>query len=380
MKRNVLIVDDNADDRRVVKRHLGRDNYCEYVFREASSGSAGLAELTDQTPDVVVLDHHLGESNGIEVLDHLRRTSPREVAVVFLTGSDGLRADPLEHGADDYLSKEEITGQQLRRAVDNAVVKARTRAALERSRAELEHALEELTRRAEFEGRMMGVVSHDLRTPLQTLELGLNVVAAHDAFPEALESTVQRMQRSTRRMTSMVGQLLDLTRIRGAGRFPVSLTNVDVHDIVQQQVEELSVAHPDRRILWTCKGHGRGAFDAVAVGQLVTNLLGNALQHGTASEPIRVLAEGSAGRLVLEVANHGDPIPSHLRRQLFEPFHRGPTSGRGLGLGLYISRQIVRAHDGTIDVSCEAGDVVFRATLPLRAMTTQPAPQSSSSM
>ena len=146
MKRNVLIVDDNADDRRVVKRHLGRDNYCEYVFREASSGSAGLAELTDQTPDVVVLDHHLGESNGIEVLDHLRRTSPREVAVVFLTGSDGLRADPLEHGADDYLSKEEITGQQLRRAVDNAVVKARTRAALERSRAELEHALEELTR------------------------------------------------------------------------------------------------------------------------------------------------------------------------------------------------------------------------------------------
>jgi signal transduction histidine kinase len=194
------------------------------------------------------------------------------------------------------------------------------------------------------------------------------------AAPRSLRSA-QRIARSAGRMMRMIEALLDFTRIRTGSGIPVERGRADLVAITRQVLEELRLANPERDVLFEVRGDGRGAWDADRLAQVVSNLLGNALTHGADSGPVRIVLDATGDPVDLVVQNQG-VIPAEALPALFEPFRRaasphGARALSGLGLGLYISREIVIAHGGVIAVSsADGGGTTFRVSLPRGGETT----------
>lgn len=367
--RRIVIVDDNADDRRLLVRHLSRDPVHAYEIVEASNGAEGIDAVERIAPDIVILDQHLGESTGTEVLMTMRERGFAHIPVVFLTGSEGRiepPAAPLELGADDFLSKDEVSGRYLRRAIDNAIVKAKTRFELERSRTELAAALEEVTQRMEFERRLIGVVSHDLRDPLSAMTVAVETLKRGD-LPPSSHRVLAILERTTAHMSAMVTQLLDVTRVRQDGAYPVRFEEVDLEALVDERVDSLRAANDGTTIELVTEIEGAVEADATSLRRALDNLVGNAVRHGDPTRPITVRVVEREGFAEISVANAGDPIPADRLTSLFEPFTKGARSHRdGLGLGLYITREIIAAHGGTIEVASGDAQTRFTLRVPLR--------------
>jgi signal transduction histidine kinase len=161
---------------------------------------------------------------------------------------------------------------------------------------------------------------------------------------------------ATRRMERMIHELLDFTRARLAGGIPARPTPLSLDKLLERVVEEFQVSHPTRLIVSKAEGDMRGSWDESRLGQLLDNLVGNAVQHSPEDTPVEVKAVGVPDGITLTVRNEGPPVPLEERATLFEPFKRGKrASGDGLGLGLYIARQIVVAHGGRISVESGVG-------------------------
>jgi phosphoserine phosphatase RsbU/P len=164
----------------------------------------------------------------------------------------------------------------------------------------------------------------------------------------------------------MLDQLYDLARVRLGGGIAIDPAAMEARRLVQRVVEEFRLTHPERAIIVEEDGGStHGTWDEQRLGQILSNLVGNALRHGDKQAPVRVRLLGASSELVLEVENGGAIAPS-VREHLFDPFRRGTRPSRdSLGLGLYIVRQIVLAHGGSIDVSSsEREGTSFRVQLP----------------
>jgi len=185
------------------------------------------------------------------------------------------------------------------------------------------------------------------------------------------QRTVQRMIRAADRMTRMIEQLLDLTRARLAGGLDCSNDPqcLDVVELIRRTVEELRGTHPKHDIQLETQGDCTTTGDADRLLQLLSNLIGNALQHGTPGSAVRVRATPSERHVVVAVHNAGC-IPADVLPALFDPFRtRQPSSKSGLGLGLYIAQQIAKAHAGDLRVeSSEAAGTTFTVQLPRRTL------------
>jgi len=227
-----------------------------------------------------------------------------------------------------------------------------------------------------FRERMMGILGHDLRNPLSTITMadGL-LLQRQDLAPEA-RNQVLRIRHAADRMQEMIGALLDFTRARFLGKVPVSPLPADMAEIAHGVVDELRVVWPDHDIQLQVHGDAHGRWDPGRMGQVISNLVGNAITYGDPNTPVRVSVDGTGDEMVVKVSNHGAPIPADLMPVLFEPFRRGvpeDRSPRGLGLGLYIVQQIVLAHDGTIDVASTAQEgTTFIVRLPRAPVAAQP--------
>jgi signal transduction histidine kinase len=215
---------------------------------------------------------------------------------------------------------------------------------------------------------MVAVLAHDLRNPLSTVRALSSNFARSDALPERVRQGLAHVESAARRMDELIGTLLDFSGTRAGGTIPVVREPSDVSAVVLAVLEELRQAMPDRRLTMNLVGDTSAVVDAARVAQVVSNLVGNALAHGSPSEDVRVTLDGSGRDLVLAVRNQGATIPPTLVPVLFEPFRRGTgatSHPRGLGLGLYITREIVRAHEGTIEVeSTDDRGTVFTVRLP----------------
>ncbi|GEJ57097.1 PAS domain-containing sensor histidine kinase [Anaeromyxobacter diazotrophicus] len=220
-------------------------------------------------------------------------------------------------------------------------------------------------RREEMQRLLVGVVGHDLRNPLSTFLNGLHVLRAEPALSERGRRTLDRMRNAAAGMDRLVSDLLDYTRIRAGQGIPVSRLPARLRDVVVPLVEDARLAHPDRSIVCSGQGDDAGRWDPDRLGQVVSNLLTNALKHGARGEPIEVRWRGEERAVVLEVANGGPPIPPELLARLFEPMTQGEARRDGVGLGLFITREVVRAHGGRVVArsSPELG-TVFEVELP----------------
>jgi signal transduction histidine kinase len=222
-----------------------------------------------------------------------------------------------------------------------------------RRRAELRSS--QLGRQVQFSQLLVGIVSHDLRNPLNVIQLNaalLERAGLRDEFARC----VQRIQSSTAMSLRLIRDLLDFTQARLGGGLPVVRAPGDIVEIVQQAADAARLAHPARRIEVDAHGDGAGTWDADRIAQVVGNLLNNALVYGDPDSPIHVAVHAEHSRVRIAVHNAGEPIPPALREALFEPLQQGEStagrSGRNIGLGLYIVRQIARAHGG--EVQCRS--------------------------
>lgn len=213
---------------------------------------------------------------------------------------------------------------------------------------------------------ILAIVSHDLRSPLQAILMGAQVLATH--ADGTVVSVASRVRSSARRATKLIENLLDFTEARVRGTIPISRTACDVGAVVRGAVDEIRLAAPDRVIAVDVAGEPRAYVDGDRIAQVVANLVSNAVRYGAPGAQVDVRVGLRDSELVLEVHNEGRPIPPALLGQLFDPYRRGSSQARGsVGLGLFITKQIVDAHGGAVDVrSSDAEGTTFRVRVPAR--------------
>jgi two-component system sensor histidine kinase/response regulator len=363
---NILVVDDIEQNLIAIEALLTRPGI---RVLKASSGPAALEILLVEEIALALVDVQMPEMDGFELAELIRgsdRTST--VPLIFLTAaarepSASFRG--YEAGAVDFLYKP-IDGPVLRSKV-NVFVE------LYEQKKRLSQQLEELRQSLYLNEMFTAVLGHDLRNPLSAVMNGAALLKIISEDPK-ITLAAERIQSSGKRMAKMVDQLLNVARIRSVG-FELQLMDTDYEMLCRTIVDELRGSEEDRIRLKTT-GEVKGMVDIDRFSQVMSNLLGNALQHGKPGTAIDLHIDGSgAGVIRLCVHNEGG-IPREQLETIFEPFHLGAEnrrSAQGLGLGLYIVKQFVEAHGGQVQVfSDEKESTSFDITMP-RDGATKPA-------
>ncbi|MEM5314365.1 sensor histidine kinase [Paraburkholderia sp. JHI869] len=216
----------------------------------------------------------------------------------------------------------------------------------------------------------VGILAHDLRTPLGAIAMSAQYLLQAEEIPVQVLRVSATVQRSGARMQRIIEDLVDFTRTRLGGMLPVHLQPANVGNICRQAITEIEALHPNETVRWLSDGDLSGNWDGIRLGQLLTNLLQNAIDHGRAGSPITVTTHGLDDAVQLSVFNEGEPISAAALKSIFDPLTRTPLdaeprrAGAGLGLGLFIARQITLAHGGTLEVRSENDGTTFTATLP----------------
>lgn len=222
---------------------------------------------------------------------------------------------------------------------------------------------------------LLGVLGHDLRTPLSAVMMAGGLIRKHDKLPDRIQNLAAQICASTEHATRMVGDLLDLARCNLGGGIPVNAKSADLEKVCRSVVGEIRIANPGADIVFEEGNPKIGAFDELRMAQVFSNLVTNAVRHGDHSQLIRVSLFNEFSAFVFSVQNHGEAIPPEKMSYLFNPEGRfsryaktesGPSAG--LGLGLYIAAEIVRSHGGKIDVTSDSiKGTCFKVILPTSA-------------
>jgi PAS domain S-box-containing protein len=299
--------------------------------------------LRDDDPELhAVLQRH-GATTALIVPFHVMGT-PIAVATFVFGQESGRR-----HSLADMNIADEIA-RRAAQIVENA-----------RLHSEVAQALT-------YRERVMGILGHDLRNPISAV-LSLSTTLSQRAdVPERTKEGLRHIHKSAERMEQMIASILDFTQLRFRGLPRLALEAFDLEHVVRTVVEELRVANPRRTITVDTVGELHGRWDASRMGQVVSNLVGNALTHGVDDTPVTVSLTAETDHVLVAVTNRGPTIPTEALGKLFEPFWQAPkpeaTKSRGLGLGLFIVHQIVQAHGGGIVVRSHSNETTFTVRVP----------------
>jgi signal transduction histidine kinase len=271
--------------------------------------------------------------------------------------------------------------QQRARALEYEIEqRKRLEDALREALVREQEAREEAERSVRYNEMFAGMLGHDLRNPLSAIMTGASYIARLDSSTKSTRAA-KRITASGERMARMIEQLLDFTRIRVGGGLPLSPTRVDLGDVCCRVKDELEAANPERSIVLEVVGDVAGDWDRDRLLQVISNLVGNAVHHGTTAVPVTIRCDGTDASLVKVSVHNGGVVPAQVLPLLFEPFRGSKYQHtRGLGLGLFISQQIVSAHGATLEVVSEpAAGTTFRLQLPraIPARTRTPPPQGA---
>ncbi|HEY7930446.1 MAG TPA: hybrid sensor histidine kinase/response regulator [Steroidobacteraceae bacterium] len=356
-----LLVDDLEENLLALAALLQRDDI---EILTARSGVEALDLLLRHEFALIILDVQMPEMDGFELAELIRGSErTRHVPLMFVTA--GNRDEHrifkgYEAGAVDFLYKP-IEPRML-------LSKADTFFQLHRQKAQIAQELQQRTQTLQMIEMFNAVLGHDLRNPLNAILTSAYVLQRRVADDIAQE-TARRILSSGRRMSRMIEDVLDVSRVRLGGGVALRREPTELLGLVQRVIHEHQTACPDRSIELTHAGALQGNWDAGRLAQVLSNLIGNALQHGERSAAVQVSLDGTRAETVcIEVANRGR-IPPALLPHIFEPFRGGAQRAGGgserLGLGLFIVQEIVRAHEGTVSVrSSEDQRTQFSVQLP----------------
>jgi sigma-B regulation protein RsbU (phosphoserine phosphatase) len=221
--------------------------------------------------------------------------------------------------------------------------------------------------RALFAEQMIGIVSHDLRNPLSSIQMGTHLLAQSEPS-HGQQRVLTRVQRAADRATRLIADLLDFTQARVGNGLAVERREVDLHDAIREAVEELADVYPGRKLEHRCLGAGTCLADPNRLAQAVGNLVSNAMVYGSPDKPVKVTSTVEANSVIIDVHNEGPVIPPLAQADLFQPMARGTNAtnaGRSVGLGLFIVSEIAKAHGGKAHVKSTVEEgTTFALTLP----------------
>ncbi|MBZ6377245.1 PAS domain-containing sensor histidine kinase [Pacificimonas flava] len=232
-----------------------------------------------------------------------------------------------------------------------------------KARAEI---IEDQQVEADLREQFLAILGHDLRNPVAAMTSGLSVLERR-IDDEKLMDVVRQMRLSADRASELIDNMMDFARVRlGDG---IGLNQVEtngLNDSIAQVVHEVALVNPEFRFETELDLDETVRCDVSRLTEVVSNLLGNAVTHGSADEPVRVAAKVDGERLRISVCNAGPPIPEETREMLFQPFFRAQvrSSQQGLGLGLYISNEIAKAHGGWLEVASDESETRFTINIP----------------
>ncbi|MCX4162994.1 MULTISPECIES: sensor histidine kinase [Paraburkholderia] len=215
----------------------------------------------------------------------------------------------------------------------------------------------------------LGMLGHDMRSPLQTILMTAQYLTVLNAG-EQVSVAASRLIRSGARMQALLNDMLDFNRTRLGLGISISPTDVDLEKLFADELDQLRAAHPDSRVDLDAKGDCRGVWDGRRLQQLLGNLVLNAIKYGAPDAPVRVAMTGNERQVRFEVRNQGPAIDRMTLHRIFDPLQRGLNpedsynADGNLGLGLYIAREISRAHGGEIDARSDEVETVFTVSLP----------------
>jgi signal transduction histidine kinase len=384
----ILIVDDLPENLQALEALLRHE---QRAIHQAGSGEQALALLLEHEFALAILDVQMPGMDGFELAELMRSTErTRHIPIVFVSAA-GRELDyafkGYESGAVDFMYKP-LDSDAVRSKVNVFVALDQQRRetrrqmlALERSRQEQEVLLrelnqtqQELQRSLKMRDEFMSLVAHELRTPLNTLFLETQMrslqikrgnTAAFAAQP--MEAMIQRDERQIKSMIRLIDDMLDVSRMR-SGKLSIRPAKVDLMKLLERVVSDLSLQAATTGSSLTLAPHEgvSGCWDEFRVEQVIVNLLTNALRYGC-GQPVEVCVERDGDLVRIDVRDQGKGIaPSDLER-IFEPYERGARNGepKGLGLGLYISRQLAISHGGELRVTSKPGEgSTFSLVLP----------------
>lgn len=338
----------------------------------AYSGADALELLLQNDIALALIDVQMPGMDGFELAE-LMRGSPRtrHVPIIFLTATDrnAIRTfRGYEAGAVDFLYKP-FDPHILRSKVEVFVE-------LQSQKLKLAEQLEKVREMVRTNEVFVAVLGHDLRNPLSSIMASAEVLRRVQD-PERVQASAERIRNSGMRMANMIEQLLDVARMR-SNQLAVAPTPTQFDTLCRTIIDEFEALGNEGRIVLECLGDTEGVWDGNRLAQVMSNLIGNALHHGEKLTPVKVRIDGSSRHeLRVTVANAGN-IPESTRQHIFEPFRSGGNSQRatqGLGLGLFIAREILALHGGTIEVRCSlagAGTTLARAATEAYGSDTRP--------
>lgn len=221
----------------------------------------------------------------------------------------------------------------------------------------------------------LAILSHDLRSPLNAIAMRAHVVRHIDHDPDEARECSDQIAQSVSVMERMISDLLDYTRTRLGAGMPVSPAPFDLERLGRELFDEFRAWNPARKIRFHAAGNLNGCWDSDRVRQAISNLLGNALQHGAEDFPVTLSLRGDDAEVFIQVHNGGEPIPQGELSRIFDPLIRGssaqhPAKNRpgSIGMGLYIAREVVKSHGGRIEVTSSREDgTSFSIRMPRQA-------------
>ncbi|MFN3792033.1 ATP-binding protein [Massilia sp.] len=393
----LLIVDDLPENLRALDALIRGEGRLVY---QASSGEEALALMLEHDFALAILDVQMPGMDGFELAEMMRSTSrTRAIPIVFVSAAGrelNYAFKGYETGAVDFLYKP-LDSDAVRSKVNVFVTLDQQRrqmqrqmAALERSRQEQETLLrelnqtqEELQRSLRMRDEFMSLVAHELRTPLNTLfleaqmrSLQLKRGTLATIKPDQFEAMIKRDERQIKAMIRLIDDMLDVSRMR-SGQLSIRPAQVQLMDLLERVVSDLSLQAAATGCKLSLQPHPpvEGCWDEFRIEQVVVNLLTNALRYG-GGQPVEVSVQYVDDTVRIDVRDEGKGIaPSDLER-IFEPYERGARNGepKGLGLGLYISRQLAISHGGELRVTSKPGEgSTFSLILPTCEQTVDTA-------
>lgn len=355
----ILVVDDSPDNVFLVKTILQEEGY---TVSTAANGASALAQLETSTCDLVLLDLMMPGMDGYEVTKRIRQnTTLPFIPILLITAHDSPNvAHGLDLGADDFIRKPVTVDELLARV---------------RSLLRLKHSIDERDEIARQRQDFASRLTHDLRTPLVAADRMLLLFAdgALGQLSPQMQEVIDIMARSNSNLLAMVNTLLEVYRFE-AGRKTLAFQPVNLSKLLEEVSQELSPLADQKHLavnldLGEDSGTSKVMGDRLELHRLFTNLIGNAIKFtDTGSITIRITpATPSENCITVEIADTGRGISPEEQLTLFERFRQGSHNHSGSGLGLYLSRRIVEAHQGTILVNSEVGKgSVFIVNLPIK--------------
>jgi len=344
IKLKILIIDDSPEDRLVYKRYLKQHSKFHYQIIETELGSEGIRLAENEQPDCILLDYHLPDLNGLEVLSQLSRKKISS-AVIMLTGQSHPDRDILaiKAGASDYLAKEKLNSQILNRIIRYSIERKGTE-------RKLRHLNEE-------KNRLLGMVAHDLRNPLTSIR-GFSELILEDQSISRKEmcELLNIIHNLSEEMLLTLHNLLDVARI-DSGKFDVNLKEHNLSELLHYRIRlsNLTAKRKNIQLIDQVPDDLYAIFDNERLNQVVDNFLNNAIKYSPTDSQIKITAKETEVGTEVSVIDQGPGIPKAELDHIFATFHTlgsvTPTGGEtSSGLGLAIAKKIIDAHQGEIGI------------------------------